>query len=276
MLSPEMMGRLSQRLLSDEMKARLQHFHFEDVGHGFDAFGLHPSAIHLGIGLFAWIYESYFRVISKGAEHIPEFGSAILAANHSGNIPIDAMMLWNDVLRQTEPPRVARGIADHFVPALPFIGTLFSRAGMVGGSAGNVRSLLDKGELLMIFPEGVPGIIKPWEDRYQLQTFRVGHAQMAIQHSCPIIPIGIVGAEEQLPSLYSSKRLGKVLALRRYLFLWFLFRYRFVIAFTMVNLYQFMSDMRQVRPTIQMCSKRWLKRLKRLFMNLYSKVLLIE
>ena len=60
MLSPEMMGRLSQRLLSDEMKARLKQFHFEDVGHGFDAFGLHPSAIHLGIGLFAWIYESYF------------------------------------------------------------------------------------------------------------------------------------------------------------------------------------------------------------------------
>ena len=153
-----------------------------------------------------------------------------MAANHSGNIPIDAMMLWNDVLRQTEPPRVARGIADHFVPALPFIGTLFSRAGMVGGSAGNVRSLLDKGELLMIFPEGVPGIIKPWEDRYQLQTFRVGHAQMAIQHSCPIIPIGIVGAEEQLPSLYSSKRLGK--AVSRLPIPWFLFRYRFVIAFT--------------------------------------------
>ena len=103
MLSPEMMASLAQRLLSDEMKARLQHFHFEDVGHGFDAFGMHPSAIHLGIGLFASIYESYFRVISKGAEKIPEFGSAILAANHSGNIPIDAMMLWNDVLRQTDP-----------------------------------------------------------------------------------------------------------------------------------------------------------------------------
>ena len=210
MLSPEMMTRLSRRMLSDDMKEHLKDFHFEDVGHGFDAFGMHPEAIHLGIGLFGWIYESYFRVISKGAEQIPEFGSAILAANHSGNIPIDAMMLWNDVLRQTQPSRVARGIADHFVPALPFIGTLFARGGMVGGSAGNVRSLLDKGELLMIFPEGVPGIIKPWEDRYKLQTFRVGHAQMAIQHSCPIIPIGIVGAEEQLPSLFSSKRLGRV------------------------------------------------------------------
>ena len=123
------------------------------------------------------------------------------------------MMVWNDVLRNTNPSRVARGIADHFVPALPFIGTLFSRAGMVGGSAGNVRALLDQGELLMIFPEGVPGIIKPWEERYKLQQFRVGHAQLAIQHSCPIVPLGIVGAEEQLPSFFSSKTLGRMLGI---------------------------------------------------------------
>lgn len=213
MLSPKRMEQLANRLLSPEMKHRLKDFHFEDAGHGYDAFGLHPAAIHLGIGLFAWIYEHYFRVISKGAEHIPSYGPAIIAGNHSGNIPIDAMMMWNDVLRNTTPPRVARGIADHFVPALPFIGTLFARGGMVGGSAGNVRALLDQGELLMIFPEGVPGIIKPWEERYQLQTFRVGHAQLAIQHSCPIIPVGIVGAEEQLPSLFSSKTFGRILGI---------------------------------------------------------------
>jgi 1-acyl-sn-glycerol-3-phosphate acyltransferase len=33
---------------------------------------------------------------------------------------------------------------------------------------------------------------------------------MAIQHGCPIVPVGIIGAEEQLPSLFSSKRLGKI------------------------------------------------------------------
>ena len=213
MLSPSQMERLAEKLLSPEMKEKLADFHFEDAGHGYDAFGLHPAAIQLGIGLCAWVYENYFRVISEGSEHIPSYGPAILAANHSGNLPIDGAMMWNDVLRNTNPPRVARGIADHFVPALPFIGTLFTRAGMVGGSAGNVRALLDQGDLLMIFPEGVPGIIKPWELRYQLQKFRVGHAQLAIQHSCPIIPVGIVGAEEQLPSIFSSKTLGKMLGI---------------------------------------------------------------
>lgn len=210
MLSPKNMQKMAERFLSNELKEKLKDLHFQDAGHGYDAFGLHPEAIKMGIGIFSWIYESYFRVLSEGAEKIPETGAAILAVNHSGNIPIDAMMLWNDVIRQTNPTRIVRGIADHFVPALPFIGTLFARGGMVGGSRGNVRALLEEGELLMIFPEGVPGIIKPWSQKYQLQKFRIGHAQLAILNSCPIIPVGIVGAEEQLPSIHSSKRLGRL------------------------------------------------------------------
>mgnify|MGYP001999314313 CR=1 FL=1 len=213
MLSSKLMMRIGQRLMSDEIKGGLDSLHFRDAGHGYDVFGMHPSVIHFGFGLTCWIYEKYFRVLSVGHENIPSEGPAILAANHSGNIPIDGMMMWHDVLRNTEPARVVRGIADHFVPALPFIGTLFARGGMVGGSRGNVSALLDAGELLMIFPEGTPGITKPWEKRYQLQKFRVGHAELAIQNQCPIIPVAIVGAEEQMPSFFSSQTLGKMVGI---------------------------------------------------------------
>ena len=51
MLSPSQMERLAEKLLSPEMKEKLADFHFEDAGHGYDAFGLHPAAIQLGIGL---------------------------------------------------------------------------------------------------------------------------------------------------------------------------------------------------------------------------------
>lgn len=204
---------LGNQLMSKEFRIKLEQFHFRDAGHGYDAFGLHPSFVSFGAGLTQWPYEKYFRVVSQGHEVLPSDGAAILAANHSGNLPIDGMMLWHDVLRHTAPPRVVRGIADHFVPALPFIGTTFARGGMVGGSRGNVRALLEAGELLMIFPEGTPGIIKPFSKRYQLQKFRVGHAELAIRHRVPIVPVGIVGAEEQLPSLFSSRRLGKMFGL---------------------------------------------------------------
>jgi 1-acyl-sn-glycerol-3-phosphate acyltransferase len=56
----------------------------------------------------------------------------------------------------------------------------------------------------------VPGIVKPWSERYKLQKFRVGHAELAIRHRAPVVPVGVVGAEEQLPQLFTSRRLGKL------------------------------------------------------------------
>ncbi|MEC9390850.1 MAG: lysophospholipid acyltransferase family protein [Myxococcota bacterium] len=211
--SPAIADAFAALFLDASSQSRIADLHFQDAGHGFDAFGMHPSFVALGEVVLAPLYDKYFRVRSWGHENIPSQGPAVLAANHSGNIPIDGMMLWLDVLRHTQPPRVARPIADHFVPSLPYLGTFFARGGMVGGSRGNARTLLNSGEMLMIFPEGVPGIVKPWSKRYQLQKFREGHAELAIRHQAPIVPIGVVGGEEQLPALFSSRRIGKLFGL---------------------------------------------------------------
>lgn len=180
---------------------RLARLHYADAGHGYDAFGLHPDVVAFGEAIVAPLYDRYFRVLSRGHENIPKVGPAVLAGNHSGAVPLDAMMVWLDVLRKTDPPRVARAVADHFVPMIPTIGTLFARGGMVGGSRGNARALLDAGELLLIFPEGVPGIAKHFRDRYKLQDWRVGHAELAIRNAAPIVPVAVVGAEEQMPQI---------------------------------------------------------------------------
>lgn len=180
---------------------RARRLAFADAGHGFDPFGMHPDFMAFGDALASWLHDSYFRVQSYDAHHIPATGPAILAANHSGTLPVDGMMLWIDVLRNTDPPRAPRPVADYFVSSLPWVGTLFARAGMVGGSRGNVRRLLEQGELMMLFPEGVPGISKPFSERYQLQNWRVGHCEMAIRYQAPVVPVGIVGAEEQMPQL---------------------------------------------------------------------------
>ena len=184
---------------------------YRNAGHGFDAFGMHPTYVALGLATMMPMYRNYFRVRSYGSENIPREGQAIVAANHSGAVPTDGAMLWTDVLVQSR--RVLRPIADHFVTTLPFIGSLFSRGGMVGGARGNVRALLGSGEMLMIFPEGVPGIGKPFKDRYQLQKWRVGHAELAIRHSAPVVPVGIVGPEEQMPQIARVKSVGRAIGL---------------------------------------------------------------
>ncbi len=190
------------RLLSPKsLYQRAHQAHYQDAGHGFDAFGLNPDWVALVLGAMEPIYKRYFRVTSYGAEHIPATGAAILAANHSGSLPFDGMMLWADVLHQTEPPRVPRVVMDHFVGLLPFVGALFARAGGVGGSRGNMHALLDAGELVGVFPEGVPGVGKRFSERYQLQAWRAGHVEMAIRHQVPVVPVAFVGPEEQMPQL---------------------------------------------------------------------------
>ncbi len=199
--SPRVARTLTTLLGGRAIRERVERLRFADAGHGYDPFGLHPEFVGLGELIGRFPYERYFRVKSYGAENIPSSGPGILAANHSGTLPMDGAMLWVDVLRNTDPPRCSRALADYFVPSLPVVSTLFARCGVVGGSRGNAQALLEAGELLMIFPEGVPGIGKPFRERYRLQHWTKGHCELAIRHRAPVIPVGIVGAEEQMPQI---------------------------------------------------------------------------
>lgn len=192
---------LARLLTSADLRARAARVPLADAGHGHDRFGMSRAGVARALGVTRFLYERWFRVASHGIEHLPASGPAILAVNHSGTLPFDAMMLWTDVVRRTEPPRVARVVMDHFVNLLPAVGVLFTRGGGFGGSRGNMHALLEAGELVAVFPEGVRGIGKPYAERYQLQRWTEGHAEMAIRHRSPVIPVAIIGAEEQLPQI---------------------------------------------------------------------------
>jgi 1-acyl-sn-glycerol-3-phosphate acyltransferase len=197
-----LVGRARRQLASRLLAGPLEHMRsipFRDAGHGHDVFGYEPLHAALALAALEPVYRHWFRVRSYGVEHIPASGPAILVGNHSGTLPFDGMMVWTDVVLRRR--RLPRTVADYFVSALPFVSTLYARSGVVGGTAGNLRVLLEAGELLLIFPEGVPGIAKPFGERYQLREFRVGHAELAIRHQAPVVPVGIVGAEEQMPQI---------------------------------------------------------------------------
>lgn len=181
--------------------ARLAEIDLQDAGHGYDPFGANREWVGFAAGTMRFLYDHWFRVTSHGAGNIPKTGPAVLAANHSGTLPFDGTMIWMDVLENTSPPRLVRPVLDLFVPMLPIIGTYFARGGAVGGSRANVRALFEAGELLLIFPEGTEGIGKPFSDRYQLQEWRVGHCELALRHRAPVIPVAVIGAEEQMPQL---------------------------------------------------------------------------
>lgn len=186
-------------LVPQRAREKIDSLELDDAGHGYDVFGAHRAGAALGHVVTAPLYQGWFRVDSEGADRIPADGPVIVAANHSGTLPFDAMMLYADLLRETD--RLPRAIADRFVAGLPWVGLLFARAGVVGGSRRNMERLLGRGELVLVHPEGVPGISKRFSERYQLQTWRVGHAELAIRFGAAVVPTAIVGAEEQMPQI---------------------------------------------------------------------------
>jgi 1-acyl-sn-glycerol-3-phosphate acyltransferase len=158
----------------------------------------------------ALLYRHWFRVETHGIDRLPS-GRMLLISNHAGNtFAFDGAMLGLSLLMEAEPPRLVRGMAEFYLPQIPFFTVLMHRSGSVVGTPENCIQLLENDEAVMVFPEGARGFVKPYVKRYQLQRFGLGFMRLALETGTPIVPIGIVGAEEQSPALTDVKWLGRL------------------------------------------------------------------
>jgi 1-acyl-sn-glycerol-3-phosphate acyltransferase len=166
-----------------------------------DSFGLDTDLTEtLILPLLRPLYEKWFRIEVKGAENIPADGGALIVANHSGTIAVDAVMTALAVHDETPNNRVLRMLGADFVFSLPFVGEMSRKTGSTLACAEDGHRLLADGELVGVWPEGFKGIGKPYKERYRLQRFgRGGYVSSAITAGVPIIPTAIVGAEEIYP-----------------------------------------------------------------------------
>jgi 1-acyl-sn-glycerol-3-phosphate acyltransferase len=198
------------RDLQDEMEARLARLPTTLNEYGVDPFGYDPVYVSSVLLPIALMYRYWLRVETRGIERVPA-GRVLLIANHGGNtLAWDGGMLSMAMLMDAEPPRAVRGMAEYYLPTIPFFGTMMHRMGSVVGTPSNCAQLLDRGEAIMVFPEGERGFVKPYSQRYQLQRFGLGFMRLALETDTPIVPVGIVGSEEQSPGLLRSRWLGKL------------------------------------------------------------------
>src|SRR5690606_28872430 len=125
----------------------------------------------------------------------------ILVANHSGQLPFDGLVIGSACFLEPPQPRLVRAMVEFFVPTVPFASYLFSRWGQITGTPENCRRLLAADEAVLVFPEGARGISKPYSKRYQLAEFGKGFMRLALETGSPIVPIAVIGAEEQAPAI---------------------------------------------------------------------------
>jgi len=149
------------------------------------------------------------RLTVDGEENIPSTGGALICpphANYSDPFFVSAGIR----------SRIIHFLAWHGIQDMPLVGPLFQRIGVMHpieesyGVAldkdqakevlGDLRALLEAGELCMLFPEGaIKHWINPTGDA--LKEFKPGAVRLAAQAGVPIIPVGLTGTRWVMPNV---------------------------------------------------------------------------
>ena len=196
----DLLGFLRRRISGD--------YHIDEFG--FDR----EFADHIVMPVLRPLYERWFRVETIGMANVPATGGALLVANHSGTLPIDAMMT-TVALRDHHPAgRHLRMLGADLLFRTPMLGSISRKAGHTLACNPDAERLLNSDELVGVWPEGYKGVGKPFKDRYKLQRFgRGGFVSAAMRCGVPIIPCSIVGAEEIYPLIGDLKPLARLFGL---------------------------------------------------------------
>lgn len=196
------MGALRAVRPSEELEPRADGFAFD---HQFT-----DRVQHVAL----WLYRNYWRVEVEGIENVPAHGRALLVANHAGVIPYDGAMIRTAIVAEHPRPRHARMLVVDWAFAMPFTNMLLVKTGNVLAHPDNATALLERDELVGVFPEGVKGASKPYRDRYRVRRLgRGGFVQVALRTNSPIIPVAVVGSEEVHPVIADLQPAARLLGL---------------------------------------------------------------
>ncbi|MBI4649887.1 1-acyl-sn-glycerol-3-phosphate acyltransferase [Candidatus Desantisbacteria bacterium] len=151
------------------------------------------------------ICKIFFRLEVKGIENIPKKGGVLLVSNHVSNM--DPIFIPTVVWR-----RKFNFLAKEELFRIPIIAAYFRRIKMFPikrgkGDLGAIKKaidLLNKGEMLLLFPEGTRS------PNGELLPAQPGTAMIALKSGATLVPSYIHGTEKVLPKGAKFPKFKKV------------------------------------------------------------------
>jgi 1-acyl-sn-glycerol-3-phosphate acyltransferase len=179
-----------------------------------DEFGMDEIALRRARPVLDFLFERYWRVDLAGLDNLPRQGPCLIVANRSGLLPYDGLLLCHAIERLHPAGVRPRFFVADWLMTAPFVQPVLARLGGVRACRENAARLLEAGDFVVVFPEGVKGAAKVFRERYQLKRFgRGGVIRVALESGVPLVPVGIVGAEEVHPVLFKWRVPARVLGL---------------------------------------------------------------
>ena len=201
-----------------------------DVAHALDPFGVtgggppddwldarDPDYIRSVLpAIRAWS-NWYFRAEVNGLDEIPSSEPVLLVGNHSGGTLIaDTFVFAQHFYDFFGPEREFHQLAHDLVFQVPGVRASLSRFGTVPASPDNMRSALDRGAALLVYPGGDPETYRPTWDQDKVDfAGRTGFAKLALELGVPIVPIVAIGGQETALFLGQGQRISRALQLDR-------------------------------------------------------------
>jgi 1-acyl-sn-glycerol-3-phosphate acyltransferase/nucleoside-diphosphate-sugar epimerase len=165
----------------------------------FDDFGMDKGYIDAyGRMLFQFLHDRYWRVEVEGLKNVPAKGRAVLVGVHRGFMPWDAVMTLHLLVRKLG--RYPRFLIHPGLIRFPFLFNFHTKLGGIIACQENADRVLERDEILSIYPEGIRGAFALYRDAYRLGKFgRDEFVKMALRHRAPIVPFVTVGSAEIFP-----------------------------------------------------------------------------
>ena len=163
---------------------------------------------HIGYAAVRWAFRGILRLgfglAVTGEQYIPPTGPVILAPNHRSDI--DPVVMAAAVPRQCTFLAAAELLTRRVLGPLlrPFRVVPIQRGRFDRGAIEECLRRLERGEALVVFPEGTIG-----PDGHP-QPAQDGLSFLAIRSHVPIVPVAITGTHEVWPSGTRLPRRGKI------------------------------------------------------------------
>ncbi len=200
--------------LFDELRARAGRFGMAEHSGEVDEFGMDAEAVRRARPLLDFLQDRYWRADVGGLGNLPPTGPCLLVANRSGLLPYDGLLIAHAVARWRGDAVRPRFLVADWLMTLPFVQPALARLGGVRACRENAQRLLADGGWVIAFPEGQKGAAKVFRERYRLQRFgRGGVVRVALETGAPLVPVGVVGAEEAHPILFKVGTLARAVGL---------------------------------------------------------------
>jgi 1-acyl-sn-glycerol-3-phosphate acyltransferase len=169
------------------------------AGREFDDFGMDKDYIAAyGRTLFKFLHNHYWRIEVDGLERVPRDGRAVLVGVHRGLMPWDGVMALHLIAQKLG--RYPRFLIHPTLIKFPFLFNFMTKLGGIIACQENGDYVLERDEILGIFPEGIHGAFMLYKNAYRLGKFgRDEFVKMALRNSAPIVPFVTVGSAEIFP-----------------------------------------------------------------------------